>query len=378
MRMNTQETALDTNMKSFSKIFFTGAAALCVAATLGAQAIPEIAYESAPNFLKMPDHIYMGEAAGVATNSKGHVYVFTRTGDAYATIGTSRTLTHGGGRIFEFDQTGKYVREFGQGLYGILVPNSIRVDAQDNVWAVDRGSSLVIKFDPQGRVIWPMGRKPEAINVGARPVPPAAGGAASGAAAGAGRGGPGRGAPGAGAQGDLFNQPSDVAWDKEGHIFVADGYGNARVGKFDTMGHFIKSWGQRGTESGQFSKATSVAVDAGGNVYVTDTGNKRIQVFDNEGTFKTQITGVGSPMAACISPGAHQYLYVSNSNEQNSMDNGEIYKLELDGKILGKFGEAGKQLKQFGTVNMMDCRRPNELLVGELGNWRVQKITLKP
>ena len=57
--------------------------------------------------------------------------------------------------------------------------------------------------------------------------------------------------------------------------------------------------------------------------------------------------------------------------------NGEIYKMELDGKMLGKFGSAGKLLKEFGTVNAIDCRNPNELLVGEVLNWRVQRISLK-
>ena len=377
-------------MKKFSHLMLTAAAAACLAGTLPAQSIPDIGYESTPNFLKLPDGTYLGEVAGAAYNSRGHIFVFTRTGDATATIGTSRTFTHGGGKIFEFDQTGKFVKEIGQGLYGILFPNAIHIDPQDNIWVVDRGASLVIKFDPMGHVIWPMGRKPESINVvvpgggrgaapgGAAPAGAAAGGRGAAAAGGGeGRGG-GRGAPGAGAAGDLFNQPSDVAWNAAGEIYVSDGYANNRVGKYDKMGHFIKSWGQTGSEHGQFNKATSVAVDAAGNVYVTDTGNKRIQVFDGDGNFKSEITGVGAPMAACITPGPHQYLYVSNSNPINSIDNGEIYKMELDGKILGKFGEAGKELKQFWTVNQIDCRHPNELLVSEIGNWRVQKIALKP
>src|SRR5271155_3212451 len=79
-----------------------------------AQSAPEISFDSAANFLKLPEHIHLGEAAGVATNSKGHVFVYTRTGDAYATTGSSRTFVHGGSRLFEFDQTGKFVREFGQ------------------------------------------------------------------------------------------------------------------------------------------------------------------------------------------------------------------------------------------------------------------------
>jgi DNA-binding beta-propeller fold protein YncE len=131
-------------------------------------------------------------------------------------------------------------------------------------------------------------------------------------------------------------------------------------------------------EPGKFDTPHSLAVDAQGSVYVADLGNKRIQVFDGEGEFKSQIENVGSPWALCISPGAHQFLYVSNSTDPRTMDNGEIYKLELDGRILGKFGHAGKLPMEFGTVNQIDCRNPNELLVGELTNWRVQKLTLHP
>jgi hypothetical protein len=109
---------------------------------------------------------------------------------------------------------------------------------------------------------------------------------------------------------------------------------------------------------------------------VAELGNKRIQVFDGDGAPKKQLTGVGTPRAIGISPGAHPYLYSSNSNDPNSMDNGEIYKLELDGTVVGKFGRAGKLIKEFGTVNEIDCRKANELIVGELTNWRVQKLTL--
>jgi DNA-binding beta-propeller fold protein YncE len=148
--------------------------------------------------------------------------------------------------------------------------------------------------------------------------------------------------------------------------------------KLDKSGKFVKTWGSRGSGPGEFDMPNSVATDAAGNVYVADLGNRRIQVFDNDGNFKTQFGDVGAPWAICISPGAHQYLYSSNSNPPDSMDNGEIYKMELDGKILGKFGTAGKLTKQFGTVNEMDCRNPNVLYAGELTNWRVQKLTLHP
>ena len=351
--------------------------------------IPEIAYE-AIDPLKLPDNLYLGEAVGVATNSKGNIFVYHRSGNPTASIGTRRTFARSSARLFEFDPSGKFVREIGQDSYGFVFAHVVRVDKQDSIWVVDEGSNMVIKFDPEGRIVMTMGRKPEALNVpgfGGPPVAaPAAGRGGEGGRAGGegGRGGGegGRGgaaAPvGAGVPGDNFNRPTDVAWDAAGNIFVSDGYGNSRVAKFDKNGRFIKSWGSRGSAPGQFNIAHTMAIDAQGNVYVGDRANNRIQVFDNDGNFKAQYLNVGAPSAICITPGPRQLLYSSNSNPSTSMENGEIYKMTLDGKILGKFGTAGKLLKEFGSIHEIDCRSENELYVGEITNWRVQKLTLKP
>jgi DNA-binding beta-propeller fold protein YncE len=139
----------------------------------------------------------------------------------------------------------------------------------------------------------------------------------------------------------------------------------------------VKSWGQTGSASGQFNGIRGIASDAAGNLYVADAGNNRIQVFDGEGTFKSQIAGVGTPQAICVSGGSTQYLYSSNSNDPESMDHGEIYKVGLNGQVVGKFGKAGKMPKEFGIVNAIDCRTENDLWVGEIWNWRAQKIALR-
>src|SRR5581483_937821 len=231
------------------------------AASLVAQAGPEIGYDASVDLLKLPDNIHLGEVAAVASNSKCHIFVYTRTGAAHAAVGSSRTFYKGGSRLFEFDQTGKYVREIGVGVYGFNFAQQVRIDPQDNIWVVDQGSSNVIKFDGEGRILLVLSRKPEAISV--RPAAPRGGPPAEGrgGAPAEGRGGApaeGRGAapgggrgpagpPGAGIPGDSFQRTADVAWDKAGNIYVADGVstaaGNARVAKFDKDGHFLKSWG---------------------------------------------------------------------------------------------------------------------------------------
>ncbi len=164
----------------------------------------------------------------------------------------------------------------------------------------------------------------------------------------------------------------------------------------DKDGNWLKSWGTPGDGPGQFNTPHSIAVDAKGNVYVADRGNRRIQVFDGEGNFLRQITidvpappdarpaignrptattgtmAPGAPWAICITPGPNQVLYSSDAYP------GRIYKLSLDGKVLGMLGESGKQLKQFGWIHEIACPSENELYVAELLNWRIQKLILQP
>jgi hypothetical protein len=376
-------------MKTITTFALALFAAAALATAVTAQSSPTINFDSAANALTLPDDIYLGEVGGVATNSRGDIFVYTRTGHPTMSIASARPFVHGGSRLFQFDRNGKFTREIGQGMYGFLFAAQVRVDPQDNLWVVDEYSSMVMKLDPQGRVALLLGRKPESIQNPGRAGGAGGGGeggrggegggrgAEAGRGGGAQTGGRGRGAPGAGAMQDVFNRPTDVAWDAQGNVFVADGRGNARVAKFSKDGVFVKSWGERGNAPGQFASVDSIAVDAQGNVYAADGGNQRIQVFDNNGTFKTEIKNVGNAQAICMTPGANQVLYVSNSNPPNDLDTaGEIYKMRLDGTIVGKFGRAGKLLKEFGTVNAIDCRSENVLYVGEVGNFRVQKLTL--
>src|SRR5213080_4884458 len=138
------------------------ATVLLAAFPAAAQNVPDIPFDSVANPLTLPDDIYLGEVGGVAANSKGDIFVYTRTGHPTVSLGTSRAFAHGGSRLFQFDRTGKFVREIGQGLYGFMFAQQVRVDPQDNIWVVDQMTSMVIKFDPNGQIQLLLGRKGEA------------------------------------------------------------------------------------------------------------------------------------------------------------------------------------------------------------------------
>jgi DNA-binding beta-propeller fold protein YncE len=341
-----------------------------VATPVFAQQPPEIRFQSVPNFLKLPTDLFLGEAAGVAVNSKGHIFVFSRgstTGPAYGAAAA---------QLLEFAPDGKFIREIGHHLYAWSFAHTVKVDRDDNIWVTDKGSDMVIKFNPEGHVAMVFGRKLEASDEGTEPLkhvkpplPPVDG---------------------------MFRQVTDVAWDAAGNTYISDGYVNSRIGKADKDGNWIKSWGEPGSEPGQLNTPHSIAVDLQGNVYVADRGNRRIQVFDGDGKFVRQFTidvpvpadaraaignkptattgtmSPGAPWAFCITPGPKQFLYSSDAFP------GRIYKLSLDGKVLGVFGKSGKQLGQFGWIHEIACPSENELYVAEILNWRVQKLLLEP
>ena len=172
---------------------------LIVTTVTAQENVPQIPFDSNPDFLKFPDDIHLGEAAGVAVNSKGHVFVFSRGSTTGPAFGAAAS------QVLEFDQNGKYLREIGHNLYAWSYAHTVRIDKDDNIWAVDKGSDMIIRFNPAGRVTLVFGRKKEASDEAepwtrVNPPRPAIDG--------------------------QFRQPTDVTWDPAGNIFISDGYIN--------------------------------------------------------------------------------------------------------------------------------------------------------
>jgi DNA-binding beta-propeller fold protein YncE len=275
------------------------------------QAVPELPYKLVPNFFKFPKGFVAGEASAVAVNSKGHIYLFQRAQPMLA----------------EYDAKGNFIQSIGDGLF--THPHGLRIDADDNLWITDDGTHLVLKLDPSGNVLLVLGR----LNTAAE-------------------------AP------YLFNRPADVAFAKNGDFYVADGYGNSRIVKFDRDGNYIKAWGKYGTGTGEFNLPHTVAVDNHGRVYVGDRENQRIQIFDADGKFLQQWTDVGYPYGLVITPDQHVWM----------VDGGydRIIELDQNGKILGAFGEPGRKPGQFAWPHFMAIGADQTIYVAEVLNWRVQ------
>ena len=199
-------------------------------------AVAEIPYHPVPDFLKLPPNMYFGEVSGVAVNSKGHIFVFSRgntTGPAYGAAprncsSSAPTATTSARSATTCTRGRSRTR-----------CESIQ---EDNIWVTDKGSDMVIKFNPEGRVVMVFGRKQEASDEGTGPLkhpnpplPPVDG---------------------------MFRQVTDIAWDAAGNTYISDGYINSRVAKVDKNGNWLKSLGEPGDGPGQLHTPHSIAVDA--------------------------------------------------------------------------------------------------------------------
>ncbi|HEX8027611.1 MAG TPA: peptidyl-alpha-hydroxyglycine alpha-amidating lyase family protein [Vicinamibacterales bacterium] len=355
--------------------------------------VPELPFESVPDPFTMPPDISFGEVAGVATNSKGNIFVFSRgnsTGPAYMATAA---------QLLEFDPKGKFLREIGKNNFAWAYAHAVRIDKQDNIWIVDKGSNVILKMTPQGRVVWVFGRKGESSHLD---VPPDYASQMSGILERAGvaitrppNNNPRNPVPVH--RDNVFNQPTDVAWDSQGNSYFSDGYVNSRVAKVNAKGEWVASWGSLGNGPLQFDTPHGLAVSPKDEIFVADRGNRRIQVLDTNGKFlreftidvpvdtkrgkivygaetpnaKTGSQAPGAPDALCMTPGPNPVLFVGDLYPSR------IYKVSLEGKVLGVYGQPGRNLGEFGWIHAIACPSENEIYVAELINWRVQKLVTK-
>ncbi len=292
---------------------------LALLSTIAAAQTDSLSLRADPAHLQLPEGYNFGEVTGVALRPNGHLLVFHR----------------GPHPLLEFDSDGAFVREIGAGMFSSA--HGLQVDRHGNIWTTDVGSHLVLKFNPEGRIVMVLGRRdtPGTWDEDKKMI--------------------------------LFDKPADVGFDADDNIYVADGYGNSRIVKLDPYGNLIKTWGQKGSTEGEFDNPHNVLVDPQGRVLVADRYNKRIQIFDQDGNFQEAWTHLGVPSGLSLFD--NQVLYITDGTAE------QVVKADLTGKELGRFGGPGRAPGQFYIAHGI-CVDDNEnVYVSEVFNWRVQRLT---
>ena len=276
------------------------------------KALAAAGYQPVPEFLKLPEGRKFGACSAVAINSKGALYVFHR----------------GPQPIMGFSTSGECLGSWGDDLIGMA--HGMRVDRDDNLWVTDIKHHMVFKFSPAGELLLKLGTKDK---------------------------------PGIG--NDQFNKPTDVAFGPNDEIFVADGYGNSRVVKFDRHGKFVSAWGTPGSKPGQFRLPHSIVVDSKQRVLVGDRENDRIQVFDLNGR-RLEIWPGFAPYGIAIDSSQRVFIADGRANQ--------VLRLNGAGQIELRLGSKGHAAGQFELPHMLAVARNGSLYVAEVGGKRFQKF----
>jgi len=241
----------------------------------------------------MPAGWSFGRVSMVANDLQNNVYVLHRNGEIDPLV--------------VFDAEGNYLRSWGKGV--IADPHGVRVDRDNNVWVVDR-SGAILKYTTTGTLLLTIGTK------GVR-----------------------------GNDEKSFGSPTDLAWDSQGNTYIADGYGNSRVVKFDKSGKFVMTWGTAGSGPGQFQTVHSIAFDSKDRAYVSDRENNRIQIFDTNGKLLKTWNHLGSTQGIWISPKDEMYILTHRNNVENITADtlaGRLMKIDVEsGKVLGAMESPG-------------------------------------
>jgi 6-bladed beta-propeller len=255
-----------------------------------AQTPPRLPLEEVPLAARMAIAADLGTVSSVAADRNGVIYVLQRGDKADPVIAVRKE--------------GQVLRSWGKGLYA--APHSVRVDPEGDVWTVDAGSSVVLKFTPEGKLL-------QRIDVGEIAV------------------------------GDKCAFPglcgaTDIAFGPDGRLFISDGYGNARILEYSAAGQWMKVWGSAGSGPGQFQIPHGIAVD-GTAIYVADRGNARVQRFDLDGKYLGEWTNLGRPYALKLIGGA---LWVATMSTGSGRSSPWILKVDpATGKVLGQIESPG-------------------------------------
>jgi DNA-binding beta-propeller fold protein YncE len=289
-------------------------------------------YEELPDWPALPEGWSFHEVADVVVGPQDRVYVFNR----------------GEHPMIVFEADGTFVTSWGEGMF--TRPHGVTLGPDGNLWCADDDGHCILKCTLEGKVLATIGT-------------------------------PGQPAPAH--SGRPFNRPTKVAFDpKSGALYISDGYGNARVHKYTPDGQLLSSWGEYGTDPGEFNLVHSVATDSEGRVYVADRENHRVQVFDDRGNYLDQWVNMYRPCGLHIE-GDRAYVGQLPTHLDVNADYPNIGACvsihDLSGQRLAKLGDvrAGERPGQFVAPHGLAIDSRGDLYVGEV-SWSAYGRRLDP
>ena len=292
----------------------------------------EYQYEERTDWARLPGGWRFKEVVDVAVDSEDRVYVFNR----------------GEHPVIVFDRDGQFLESWGEGLF--VRPHGLTLGPDGMLYCVDDQGHCVRKCTLEGEVLTVIGT-------------------------------PGEGAPAQ--SGHPFNQPTKVAFHPAtGDLYISDGYGNARVHRFSPAGEHLFSWGDYGTDPGQFNLVHSVCTDSHGSVYIADRENHRVQVFDPEGNFLTQWNNLHRPCGLHIDGDLVYIGQLPTQLEVNATypNVGSCVSIhDLSGERLARLGDprSGEGPGQFTAPHGLTVDSHGDIYVGEV-SWSAFGSQLDP
>jgi len=288
----------------------------------------------------LPDHFVLGNPTGMDIDKDQNLVVFHRGSRDWPLIGSIPDSRINENTVLIIDRhSGKILRSWGDGIF--IMPHGLKIDPENNIWVTDCGLHQVFKFNHEGKLLmqWGEAKKPGTDSL-------------------------------------HFNEPTDIAFARDGSFYVADGYGNSRVVKFSPLGNYLMEWGRKGDKDGEFNIPHGIDVDDRGNVYVADRENKRIQQFDPNGKFIRSLEHPGFGMICAIrwSHQTHSLLAVDYLSRLLVPVGSDLLLFDSTGKIQSRFGRSGNYDGPVSWYHDFAIDEDGNIYVGDILNNRILKF----
>jgi peptidylamidoglycolate lyase len=300
-----------------------------------------ITYELVKNWPQLPGNFILGNPTGIGIDINQNIVVFHRAYRKWPLFGSLPESLITDNTILILDrESGKIINSWGNNLF--IMPHGLRVDDENNIWVTDVGLNQVFKFSHDGKLLMKLGEAKVAGN-----------------------------------DAEHFNQPTDVAVERDGSFYVSDGYGNSRIVKFSSSGKYLFEWGTKGNKDGEFNIPHGIAIDENINVYVADRENNRIQVFDSSGKFlkKWDDNSFGNICAVSFNKAKSKLFAVDDLTFLKIKHRGsDVFIFDTSGNVLTRFGRSGFYDGPIGWFHDMAIDNDENIYIGDILKNKILKF----